>query len=158
MATRLHAYHSQDPALGGLSDPDQQQAVFSATCSSGYCNQDGECGTPVALGGDCSADPAYACAEGLSCLPDGNDGQTCQVTPTAAARLRHRRSNLCPSPFSSCSLEGSVRGFECVDTTSNIEQCGACASEGGVDCTALPGVESVGCVAGSCEVRSPSLV
>merc|ERR1711939_476229 len=82
----------------------------------------------------------------------GNDGQTCQVTPTAAARLRHRRSNLCPSPFSSCSLEGSVRGFECVDTTSNIEQCGACASEGGVDCTALPGVESVGCVAGSCEI------
>jgi hypothetical protein len=27
---------------------------------------------------------------------------------------------------------------------------GACATEGGVDCTGLPGVEAVGCVAGVC--------
>ena len=39
---------------------------------------------------------------------------------------------------------------------SNLEQCGACASAGGVDCTALPGVEAVGCVAGQCEVRPGS--
>lgn len=37
---------------------------------------------------------------------------------------------------------------------SNIEQCGACASEGGVDCTTLEGVSAVGCVAGSCEIWS----
>jgi hypothetical protein len=37
---------------------------------------------------------------------------------------------------------------------SNIEQCGACASEGGVDCTQIEGVAAVGCVAGVCEIWS----
>lgn len=35
---------------------------------------------------------------------------------------------------------------------SNIEQCGACASAGGVDCTLIEGAAAVGCVAGVCEV------
>ena len=35
---------------------------------------------------------------------------------------------------------------------SNLEQCGACASAGGIDCTQIAGATAVGCVAGVCEV------
>lgn len=43
---------------------------------------------------------------------------------------------------------------QCVNTDSNLEQCGGCANDGGVDCTDLPGVEGVMCDAGRCVVLS----
>ncbi|KPV73420.1 uncharacterized protein RHOBADRAFT_45997 [Rhodotorula graminis WP1] len=65
--------------------------------------------------------------------------------------------SLCPAGRQACALAvglggAGAAGFECVDTTSALEQCGACAAQGGVDCTALPNVAAVGCVQGVCEV------
>ncbi|GAA5844255.1 hypothetical protein JCM9279_001741 [Rhodotorula babjevae] len=74
----------------------------------------------------------------------------------AAAGLKARA--LCPAGRQACALavglgsSGVQGGFECVDTQSALEQCGACAAQGGVDCTALPNVAAVGCVQGVCEV------
>ncbi|KAI5477850.1 hypothetical protein MNV49_005835 [Pseudohyphozyma bogoriensis] len=51
-----------------------------------------------------------------------------------------------------CTLDSQCTGnLYCL---TNLEQCGGCAADGGVDCTAIPGVESVGCVDGVCEIWS----
>lgn len=56
----------------------------------------------------------------------------------------------------SASLDKSW-SYECIDTQSELESCGGCASSGeGVDCTTLPGVKSVTCRAGQCEGTYPS--
>ncbi|GAA5828391.1 hypothetical protein JCM11251_006224 [Rhodosporidiobolus azoricus] len=147
-------YTQGDPTL----TPAENQPIFNQFCASGYCNAGtGACDTQEGLNGDCSDDPEFGCATGLYCRePDF----TCQVlaAPSGGARQRrnlasHKRS-LCPASHSACSVPGSSKGFECIDTSSNIEQCGACATSGGVDCSSLPGVEAVGCVAGVCEIWS----
>ncbi|KAI5480623.1 hypothetical protein MNV49_000319 [Pseudohyphozyma bogoriensis] len=108
---------------------------LGATCDDG-CN-----------GGD------YLCSEG-TCDPTT---LSCISTLSASARARARRDNTprgsrCPASHSACPLPGA--GFECIDTATNVEQCGACASQGGINCAEIPGVESVGCVDGQCEIWS----
>ncbi|GAA5821036.1 hypothetical protein JCM11251_001932 [Rhodosporidiobolus azoricus] len=134
------------------------QATFSQFCATGYCNYGtGDCDNYVPLGGDCTVDPDFGCGPNASCdttTDPSNPVCRALAVPSGGARARrnlHRKRNLCPSSHEACSVEG-VKGFECIDTSSNLEQCGACASAGGVDCTSLPGVESVGCVAGTCEI------
>lgn len=59
--------------------------------------------------------------------------------------------SLCPIPI----RNGGARGFECIDTSSDLEACGGCPGDGGaVDCSALPHVGVVGCVNGACRVSS----
>jgi len=54
---------------------------------------------------------------------------------------------------------GGRRAWECVDTTHDLESCGGCTlpltrySPIGTDCTSLPGVADVACLAGECVVR-----
>ncbi|GAA5901808.1 hypothetical protein JCM6882_008679 [Rhodosporidiobolus microsporus] len=136
----------------------EAQPFFNQFCASGYCNSiSANCDTLVALGEDCSADPDFICGSNARCDTETNpDAPVCVALPVASGGARARRNlhakrNLCPASHEACSVPG-VKGFECIDVTSNLEQCGACASAGGVDCTALPGVESVGCVAGTCEI------
>ncbi|GAA5876553.1 hypothetical protein JCM16303_003577 [Sporobolomyces ruberrimus] len=158
--------YCQDPtqAMNGADGSPQLSATFSQFCASGYCNLGtAQCDTHgTAVGADCSADPDFYCTEtstgqALSC--DAST-LTCVVAAVPSGRARARRNlnltkNLCAAGHQSCAVAGSS-SFECIDTTSSLEQCGGCASQGGVDCTALPGVESVGCSAGVCEVYSCS--
>ncbi|BGP20097.1 hypothetical protein JCM10213_002652 [Rhodosporidiobolus nylandii] len=154
----LNSY-CQDPDAADLSISEgEAQAVFAQFCSSGYCNGGtASCDVKRTLGGDCSLDPAYQCATGYTCDTASYTCQLAAVAPSQAARARrslHRR-NLCPPSQQACAVEGFGKtSYECVDVLSNLEQCGACANQGGVDCTALPFVESVGCVAGTCEIWS----
>ncbi|BGP23536.1 antifreeze glycopeptide AFGP polyprotein [Rhodotorula toruloides] len=153
----------QDYTVGDPTFTDaQNEALFNQFCDTGYCAfLTGNCAVHVGLGQDCSFDPEFACDMGLTCTTDATSGaQTCTIaTGSARARTRARRSdlkarrNLCPASHSACAIQGA-KGFECIDTSSNIEQCGACASEGGVDCTQIEGVAAVGCVAGVCEIWS----
>ncbi|KAI5478245.1 formin binding protein [Pseudohyphozyma bogoriensis] len=138
---------------------------LACTNPTGSVNVQGVCGGFSPLGDD-SGDGAtctdglcyggsFACASGSYC--SGVDS-TCHANPlTPSAASRHRRDisprgSRCPASHTACPLTSGVAGFECVDTTTNLEQCGACASQGGVDCTALPGVDAVGCVEGKCEI------
>ncbi|GAA5980890.1 hypothetical protein JCM10908_003903 [Rhodotorula pacifica] len=73
------------------------------------------------------------------------------LTPSGLARRRLPRS-LCAANLETCPL-GEGR-FECVDVESNLEQCGACAHDGGVDCTQLAHVAGVDCVAGACQIQT----
>ncbi|KAL8291327.1 hypothetical protein RQP46_002305 [Phenoliferia psychrophenolica] len=101
----------------------------NALCASGNC--DSETGT---------------CAVSTVILTPSQNGRSRRSTVDLASRGSH-----CPAEQSTCAAPGG-RSFECVDTTSNLEQCGGCAGLGGTDCTALPGVDAVGCRAGRCEV------
>ncbi|BGP20090.1 hypothetical protein JCM10213_002660 [Rhodosporidiobolus nylandii] len=153
----LGAYCQDFVAVSDDSSVEDAQPIFNQFCSSGYCNSlTASCDTRVEVGGDCSKDPEFACGPNASCSSD-NICVAAAVPSGAIARTRSRRDNrrsLCPASHSACEVAGSSKGFECIDVTSNLEQCGACANQGGVDCTSLPFVESVGCVAGTCEIWS----
>ncbi|GAA6041805.1 hypothetical protein JCM8097_007169 [Rhodosporidiobolus ruineniae] len=144
-------YAAADPSLTVA----EAQPIFNQFCSTGYCNsQLGNCQAITAVGAACTSDPDFECGANAFC----NTAGVCQANAVPSGRARARRNelhrrNLCPASHSACAVQGGS-GFECIDTTSNLEQCGACASQGGVDCTQLPGVSSVGCVAGVCEIWS----
>ncbi|GAA5887227.1 hypothetical protein JCM16303_007383 [Sporobolomyces ruberrimus] len=160
----------QDSTQGSVSNTDAQNyAIFNQFCATGYCNfGTANCdmhGTVV--GADCSSDPAFYCTS-----TSGGAALTCDpvtfqcklaVVPSSRARTRRselaRREALCPYGHSLCtvsndSLLGGGGGFECIDTSSNLESCGACPGQGGVDCSALPGVSASACVESVCEIWS----
>ncbi|KAI5481721.1 hypothetical protein MNV49_002947 [Pseudohyphozyma bogoriensis] len=154
--------------------------ALGATCSSDseclgniYCNDNfGEVNSAGVCGGSTDETEGAICYDGcvvgnflcnagvcdtdsFACFPQADAADAVQ----ASARARARRDNAprgsdCPASHSACPLSSGSSGFECVDVLSNLEQCGACASSGGVDCTAIPGVEAVGCVEGRCEIWS----
>ncbi|KAM0755444.1 hypothetical protein T439DRAFT_320138 [Meredithblackwellia eburnea MCA 4105] len=56
--------------------------------------------------------------------------------------------------YTSCPISGGAGGFECVNTRT-LELCGGCSLESGaVDCSSMPGVEEVACIAGRCFISS----
>ncbi|GAA5981587.1 hypothetical protein JCM11641_004106 [Rhodosporidiobolus odoratus] len=153
--------YCQDYTQGDLTaSNDVNYDTFNQFCASGYCNfGTANCDVHFTLGQDCSTDVDYGCATGLTCDQSTFTCVTAAAQPSARARSRRsammqlnygRRHSVCPRPQSACAVVGG--GFECVDTSSDLEQCGACANQGGVDCTALEGVESTGCIAGICEI------
>ncbi|GAA5820806.1 hypothetical protein JCM3770_001002 [Rhodotorula araucariae] len=163
----------QDPyALGDIRNsvdisPEEAQPIFDAFCASGYCAfANAVCAERVSeVGGSCATDPMFGCGvtpEGQQLFPSAQDAScvcTAGAPSGAVGRARSRRSavharrSLCPASHTACSVEGGS-GFECIDVSANIEQCGACAASGGVDCTQLDHVGAVGCVAGVCEIWS----
>ncbi|GAA5886463.1 hypothetical protein JCM16303_001418 [Sporobolomyces ruberrimus] len=154
----------QDQTQGSVEFDDAQlYAIFNQFCSTGYCNfGTGNCDNHgTTIGADCTDDTQFKCTETSTgqALKCDTATFTCQLATAASGRARERRNlakrNVCPSSHEACSVDGKS-AFECVDTSSSLEQCGGCAGQGGVDCTALPGVESVGCSAGVCEVYSCS--
>ncbi|GAA5967027.1 hypothetical protein JCM11641_000418 [Rhodosporidiobolus odoratus] len=151
--------YCQDYTQGdqSLSAMDNYQ-IFNQFCASGYCNYGTAlCDIHATVGMDCSSDPDFQCGTDLTC---DQSSYTCVAAPVASGYARARRNadltrrSLCPASTSACKVEGSLTGFECIDVQTNLEQCGGCASAGGVDCTAMEGVSGVGCVAGVCEIWS----
>ncbi|GAA6009590.1 hypothetical protein JCM11491_001026 [Sporobolomyces phaffii] len=148
----------QDATQGSTTFSDAQNyAIFNQFCASGYCNfGSGSCDThATTVGASCDNDPEFKCTttstgQALTC---DQTTMTCQLAAVPSGRARERRNlakrNVCPSSHEACS---TGNGFECVDTLTNLEQCGGCASAGGVDCTALTGVSSSACVQGVCEI------
>ena len=80
-------------------------------------------------------------------------GQSC-VQPSGSYKKRDLQLRLfCPVNQTACPV--GRNGFECIDTTSNIESCGGCLSEGkGVDCGGIEGVADVNCLRGRCVVAT----
>lgn len=83
---------------------------------------------------------------------------------------------LCPGTLQACTLPSG--SFECresiagfcirervadyglcpVDTSQELNACGACLEQGGMDCEAIPNVELVTCALSRCEIRTSILV
>ncbi|GAA5833649.1 hypothetical protein JCM3766R1_002599 [Sporobolomyces carnicolor] len=138
---------------GAIVTDAQNYAIFNQFCSSGYCNfGNGNCDThATTVGADCSSDPEFKCTQTATgqALTCDQTTFTCALAAVPSGRARERRNlaskrNVCPSSHEACPVSGGA-GFECIDTTTNIEQCGGCAGQGGVDCTAIEGVGAVGC-------------
>lgn len=68
---------------------------------------------------------------------------------------REQDSAFCPDSLSACPIPSLQGGYECVDTTQELENCGGCTVDGaGMDCTSIAGVSGVGCLSGQCVVFS----
>ncbi|CEQ42190.1 SPOSA6832_03966, partial [Sporobolomyces salmonicolor] len=158
----------QDPTQGSsVLSTAENYAIFNQFCSTNYCNtQTGACDVHVRVIGGGRAPFSVVFRKNMCSTTIEGQALTCDATsltcqpvilPSSRARSRRNEAffkrSVCPASHTACPIEGK-NGFECIDTQSNIEQCGACQSQGGVDCTALPGVESVGCVSGVCEIWS----
>jgi hypothetical protein len=61
-----------------------------------------------------------------------------------------------PGQFPRTFTEWEAIGFECVDFTADLRSCGGCSSLDPIehDCTKIPHVEGVACVAGECQISS----
>ncbi|WVQ93646.1 hypothetical protein IAU59_000722 [Kwoniella sp. CBS 9459] len=75
--------------------------------------------------------------------------QTC-VSGAPRTRAQRRSFGDCPEGLTACKL-GS-HAWECLDTSSDLEACGACPGEGGVDCSEIAGASHTSCQAGQCNV------
>lgn len=92
------------------------------------------------------------------CNPGGMCAEQTFLTPSARARTKRERLTLVPrnvcGGMSACPLPGG--GFECIDTSSSLENCGGCLGidKDAVDCSTLEAVVSVGCVDSLCVAAS----
>ncbi|CAK9785950.1 hypothetical protein CC85DRAFT_318986 [Cutaneotrichosporon oleaginosum] len=99
------------------------------------------------------------CYCGWECLPGfSRSGNQCiptsQKAPSSVPAPPKRKRSPCTGGAELCPVP-AAKGFECIDTESSLEACGACPFQpGSVDCTTLPGVDSVECVQGACRVKS----
>ncbi|GAA6063553.1 hypothetical protein JCM10212_002665 [Sporobolomyces blumeae] len=60
---------------------------------------------------------------------------------------------LCPLGETACPIFPRMGTYECIDTSSELENCGGCASKSlGEDCTSLQGALGVTCQSGKCNV------
>jgi hypothetical protein len=98
----------------------------------------------VQCGNNCIDPTMTACVSGIPLTLGGGGG---------ASGGNSRRSHMCPPGREYCRAGRS--GWECLDTSSDLEACGGCPYSGvGVDCSALPGAGSVACVEGKCVIQT----
>ncbi|EIN06892.1 hypothetical protein PUNSTDRAFT_136711 [Punctularia strigosozonata HHB-11173 SS5] len=175
-----------DCAAGSFSDV--SGATACCTCCSGfYQDQTGQTscticpaeGTFVQGYSDPGATNVEQCTAQsgavATCDQDTSTG-TCPTTtadpatPTGGTRKRaplRPRSGSCARGQSSCPVykNGAVSGYECVNTSMNLEQCGGCVTsgggldgarslDGGRDCSAISQVDEVSCFRGGCHIKS----
>ncbi|GAA5905424.1 hypothetical protein JCM5296_003713 [Sporobolomyces johnsonii] len=128
----------------------------SCLCKSGFCGKEGMCKPTPGKEGDVCDGSDECCGTGLTCTKNGNS-KKCVRPPTPGPSQKavapKKRNVVCPASKTACPLSNGRLGYECVDTESNLEQCGGCVSEGGIDCSALPGVDSVSCISGICQIH-----
>ncbi|GAA6042644.1 hypothetical protein JCM8097_008264 [Rhodosporidiobolus ruineniae] len=110
----------------------------------------------------CAAPPAAGVANGFGCSTNTmcasgfcNSSAVCAAQASQAGGSRKKRGLDCPAQQAACAVGSSYGAFECIDTQTNLEQCGGCVTDGsGQDCTAIFGAEGVECSAGRCLVLS----
>ncbi|KAI0792577.1 hypothetical protein C8Q75DRAFT_608169 [Abortiporus biennis] len=152
----------------------QPGAPCSFQCSNGY--------VPYVPLGSSSPTTCYCPSPSIACngqcgsFPNGCGSAVPVLLQKKRRNVRERRSlngerwdveGLCEFGKSVCGVgldfNGSKRGWECIDTARDKESCGGCVfpapfsnaeATSGVDCTAIPNVDKVGCVASSCYIRS----
>ncbi|KAM0751239.1 hypothetical protein T439DRAFT_325386 [Meredithblackwellia eburnea MCA 4105] len=148
-------------ASSPIPSPDQQCTSNSCDQTAKTCNAPPAAGMPV--GSACGNDDV--CASGVC----GTSSSLCTTVQAASQRARRTKRFVhngdatdaleCPAGFTACAVgSGISEGFECIDSLTDLEQCGGCVSpfgsNEGQDCTAIGGVESVSCKAGTCFVES----
>ncbi|KAL8287291.1 hypothetical protein RQP46_003743 [Phenoliferia psychrophenolica] len=161
-ATTVNAFCAPDLFCGDNG----AQCASDNSCYN-FCGTDGVCG---GLNAECnSQDPSANGQNAITCntptfLCDTTTTNTCLLAPSQATRSRRRSLDVSSPPSymvercatqdkTACHVPGF--GFECIDTTSNLESCGACpGTKESTDCSLLPGVAGVECNAGKCQITA----
>jgi len=119
----------------------------SFTCDNGFTE------SPATNPTSCVCDSHNTICNGV-CTPS----QNCP-SGTPAKRALRRRDKKCKKGFAACGVFGGTASqWECVNTMSDLENCGGCAlrispsTRFGTDCSALDGVSDVSCLKGTCVV------
>ncbi|KAF8886714.1 hypothetical protein BD779DRAFT_603412 [Infundibulicybe gibba] len=89
--------------------------------------------------------------------------------PTGVLTRANVRRQVCPkSTQKNCPIYKNTKGttmlagYECVDVANDLESCGGCvdfsrdgrrSEDGGRDCSAIPGVDTVKCMLGKCVIK-----
>ncbi|ORX40736.1 hypothetical protein BD324DRAFT_606552 [Kockovaella imperatae] len=125
-------------------------AVCTDQCAILKCQAKGQ-----ATNTDCSCKQQCDCQDQFNCWQQGGKlSSNCQCVVPSKRWHRRDLPTTCAAGYSSCPVPGSA-GSECLNTLISMESCGGCTSLGqGTDCSAIEGVDSVSCVAGSCAVSS----
>ncbi|KAI0635190.1 hypothetical protein C8Q77DRAFT_1156513 [Trametes polyzona] len=152
-----------------ISNMPTSQACVYPQNSQPLCTRENVCGfvcdAPfTAVGNLCICAEADGCS--ASPLSARKTSSKSRLVKRAVIKSFAAAQTTCAAHETVCGTYDGVRGgFQCVDTSTNLESCGGCAvphpfgqppsaSGTGVDCAALPYVEDVSCQAGSCAVRS----
>ncbi|SCZ91696.1 BZ3500_MvSof-1268-A1-R1_Chr5-1g07613 [Microbotryum saponariae] len=117
-----------------------------------FCSPDGICG---GKGAACGAN--QACARGLTC--DYQKHRCVALTRTRLSRTQARIENRRKSAAASCPPGSEIcpngaGGFQCVYTSSETTECGACLAMGGRDCHTIPHALATSCRNGDCLVHA----
>ena len=102
---------------------------------------------------DC--DCSFVCTNGFvrcgasSCINPNT--QTC-VSGVPVTRSAKRGHFECAPGQTACSVNQNA--WECLDTANDLESCGGCIGNGGVDCSDLPGADQTSCQSGHCVIST----
>jgi len=139
--------------------PDHYSPICSASNPCGWECRDGF-----------TASPSYSPTECICKSPKHICNGVCTSSPCPSPAPKKRsvdelkKRAVCDAGFTACGVynrlaKGLRDPYECIDATSDLESCGGCSiplhenSPVGVDCTSLPGISDVSCIAGSCVVH-----
>ncbi|GAA5912065.1 hypothetical protein JCM6882_002023 [Rhodosporidiobolus microsporus] len=117
-----------------------------------FCSPSGVC---AGKGAACGA--TEACSEGLVCNLASHrcvtaTAELLRIDSSRKAARRNAAHNACPEGSEVCS--SGFGGFRCVHTPSDDQECGACLSLGGRDCSAIPHALATSCRQGNCRVHA----
>jgi hypothetical protein len=123
--------------------PNGVPACKASVCSVGSCN---------AGYADCNGDPKDGCETNIA-----TDTKNCGAcnTPcaisnaTAACVNKVCKVSVCTLPFADCDGDGTTCE---TNTSTNVSNCGGCAGNGGVSCTARYPNATGKCVTGGCQI------
>ncbi|KZO93546.1 hypothetical protein CALVIDRAFT_251366 [Calocera viscosa TUFC12733] len=148
--------------FNGFCAPDLYCGDNGATCTSDdscydYCGTDGTCG---GNGAACNSNEAFAHGQGdITCFTPAFTcnyaNNACIPASSQGMRRRDRQQANLPLGPTACGRRTDalcVRDgrSECIDVTSDFENCGAC----GGNCGETEGADTVDCVLGTCIVAS----
>lgn len=78
----------------------------------------------------------------------------CVPIPSGKPKTVKKRAQVCESGMTACPLPNGRKGFECVDTSSNVNSCGGCWATGeGEDCTVFDDMAEAQCIQGKCQCK-----
>ncbi|KAF8886719.1 hypothetical protein BD779DRAFT_1470986 [Infundibulicybe gibba] len=114
---------------------------------------------PGACSGSGNTTPA------LSCQQDPNTRLPSRPCQPASSAAQCPPTSLPKSTQKNCPVYKNSKGttgYECVDVANDLESCGGCvgfsrdgrkSEDGGRDCSAIPGVDTVECTLGKCVIK-----
>ncbi|KAH9975011.1 hypothetical protein BGW80DRAFT_1559478 [Lactifluus volemus] len=122
---------------------------------------DSNCNYPANSSPACvGQDPCgFTCTDGFTASPPGSPATCVCAAPSVVCNGHGTCAEMGPE-WAACGVfGGGLHSWECINTARDLESCGGCMLPLtpyvpiGQDCTSLPGVADVACIAGECVVH-----